>query len=159
MRSTAAVGYFFNGPTFVPYGLPIPLGSAGQVLTMVGGIPVFAAGASGIPALGDSIAYAPAAGQSNDVNPAGFDSGVGAILVTLSANSNWTGLAAGTEGQTIRITVVAGAFTLTLNNLNAGSAAANRFQGAGDFAITLNSSLLLQYRAALNGGNGAWSMA
>src|ERR1700756_3330524 len=112
------MGYFFGPPAFVPAIPPIPLGSAGQVLTMVGGLPVFAAGSSGIPALGDSINYTSPAGGSNNVNPPGMDAGVGAILVTLSANSNWTGLVAGAEGQTVRITVVAGAFTLTLNSLN-----------------------------------------
>lgn len=123
-----------------------------------GGSPPAVAGPSG-PELGTSIGYVSAAGVSNDVTPAGFGAGVGAIIVTSgAADATWTGLAAGSEGQTVRITYTDTA-TLTFKNLNAGSAAANRFQGFGDQTIRQGMSVMLQYRGALNGGAGAWGMA
>lgn len=67
--------------------------------------------------------------------------------VTLTANSNWTGLLAGADKQPliIRNNPASGAFVLTLNNANAGSLAANRFSASGDFALVPGSAVLLLY--------------
>lgn len=157
------MGGFFFPPAFVPGIPPIPLGSAGTILTMVGGLPVFTAGSGITPALGDSITYASPAGVSNNVNPTGFDAGVGAIIVTLAGgNATWTGLIAGVEGQTVRITNGDAANSLTLDApFNAGSSAANQFQGFGNQVLLPNMSVLIQYRSALGSplGSGAWSLA
>jgi hypothetical protein len=96
---------------------------------------------------GAFVAYTSAAGASNDVAPAGFGPTVDRLDVTLSANSSWSGLTAGRDGQWLLVTVVAGAFTLTLQANNVGSLAANRFRAAGDTALVLNDTFLLRYYA------------
>jgi len=123
-----------------------------------GGSPPSGGGPSG-PELGSSINYVAAAGAIHDINPAGFGAGVGAIIVTNGGGAtSCSGLAAGSEGQTVRVTY-ADTGSFTLQSLNGGSAAANRFEGFADQTLLKGMSVLLQYRGALNGGNGAWGMA
>ncbi len=137
---------FLTPPTFTPSVPPIPLGSAGQVLTMVSGVPQFAAGGGGGGGLGSYLAYASPAGASNNVNPAGFGNTVGIIDVTLAAgNANWTGLTAGADKQMLIIANADATNTLTLNGLNAGSLAANQFRAGGDPALPPLSAILLCY--------------
>jgi len=139
------VSGFLVPPTFTPPVPPIPLGSAGQVLTMVSGVPQFAAGGGG-GGLGSYLAYASPAGASNNVTPAGFGSTVGLLDVTLAAgDANWTGLAAGADKQMLIIANADTVHTLTLNGLNGGSLAANRFRAGGDPVLPPLSALLLVY--------------
>lgn len=96
--------------------------------------------------LGTYLAYASAAGASNNVNPTGFASTVGLIDVTLAAgDANWTGLTAGGDQQLLMIANADTVHTLTLNGLNAGSLAANRFRAGGDPVLPPLSALLLCY--------------
>jgi hypothetical protein len=95
---------------------------------------------------GALLSYTSPTGGRNDVNPAGFGSTVARLEVTLTANTNWTGLLAGVDGQQLVITQVAGAFTFTLNALNGGSQAANQFRAVGDLALAgVGDSVLLCY--------------
>lgn len=120
-------------PTFKGGYANLGLGSAGQVLTSNGTdvAPSFqTAGGGTLPA---AITYASPAGASNDVNPGGtWPTGYGRLGVTLAAgNANWTGLVAGSDGQTIQLVNLDAANTLTLNSKNVGSAAANQFSYTG----------------------------
>jgi len=112
---------------------------------MVSGVPQFAAGGGG-GGLGSYLAYASPAGASNNVTPAGFGSTVGLLDVTLAAgDANWTGLAAGADKQMLIIANADTVHTLTLNGLNGGSLAANRFRAGGDPVLPPLSALLLVY--------------
>lgn len=136
---------FLTPPTFTPSVPPIRLGTAGQVLTMVSGVPAFAAGSGG-GGLGSYLAFASPAGASNNVNPAGFGATVGLLDVTLAAgDANWTGLAAGANEQILVIANADTTHSLTLNGLNGGSLAANRFRAGGDPVLPPLSSVLLVY--------------
>lgn len=109
---------------------------------------------SGTGGSGAKLAFTSPAGASNNLNPGGAWPAIGRLLVTLTANANWTGLAAGSDGQVVEVQVVAGAaFTLTLNSQNAGSAAANQFFGVGDLVLPLGAIATLIYST----GTG-WSM-
>lgn len=140
-------------PTFNPgrYGIKFSVpGDVGKVLTVqADGTLAFAPGSGG--GVGSLISYAPAAGPSNDVNPAGFSSSVGRVEVDLTLGSaNWTGLLAGSDGQIVLVSVIAPnltANTLTLNNQNAGSSAANRFRGSDDTVIVFGNTLQIVYYA------------
>jgi hypothetical protein len=136
---------FLTPPTFTPSVPPIALGTAGQVLTMVSGVPAFAAGGGG--GLGGSyLAYASPAGASNNVAPPGFAGTVGLLDVTLAAgDANWTGLAAGSDKQLLIVANADTVHTLTLNGLNGGSLAANQFRAGGDPVLPPLSALLLCY--------------
>ncbi len=137
---------FLTPPTFTPSVAPIALGTAGQVLTMVNGVPAFAAGGGGGGGLGSYLAYASPAGASNNVAPPGFGNTVGLIDVTLaSGDANWTGLAAGANKQLLIIANADTVHTLTLNGLNSGSLAANRFRAGGDPVLPPLSALLFCY--------------
>lgn len=139
---------FLTPPTFTPSVPPIPLGSAGQVLTMVSGRPAFAAASGGAGRGGSYLAYASPAGASNNVNPAGFANTVGLLDVTLAAgDANWTGLAAGADKQLLVIANADTVHTLTLNGLNGGSLAANQFRAGGDPTLPPLSAVLLCYYA------------
>lgn len=133
-------------PAFKPAQAPIQLGAAGTVLTSNGptSAPTFqAAGGSGF---GSFLAFASPAGASNDVTPAGFDSTIGLLNVTLVGDANWTGLVAGADKQPLVIrNDPANANTLTLNNANAASAAANQFSARGDFILLPGTAILLVY--------------
>lgn len=138
------MGGFFTAPTFTPPVPPIRLGTTGQVLTMVGGFPAFAAGSAGLA--GTYLAYASASGSLNNVAPAGFGSGVGLLDVTLAAGAaTWTGLTAGADRQMLVIANADTVNALTLAALNAGSSAANRFRFSGDLVLPALSAVLLVY--------------
>lgn len=120
---------FFLPPTFTPTVPPIHLGTAGQVLTMVNGVPAFTAAAGGGPAtLGARLAYASPAGGAVAANPA-IVATTGRLLVTLAAGSaTWVSLTAGTvDGQLLLIVNNDGANTLTLP--------AADFPGFGDLIV------------------------
>ena len=137
---------FLPAPTFRPSVPPIPLGSDGQVLTMVSGTPQFAAGGGGGGGLGSYLAYASPAGASNNVTPPGFGNTVGFLDVTLAAgDANWTGLAAGADKQMLVVANADATHTLTLNGLNGGSLAANQFRAGGDPVLPPLSAILLVY--------------
>src|ERR1700704_4966269 len=90
------------------------------------------------PVGGAYLAYASPSGANNDVNPGGGWPALAGVPyttldVTLAAGAaNWTGLVAGTDGQLCVIRNNDAANSLTLNNANAGSAAANRFSYPGN---------------------------
>lgn len=144
---------FLTAPTFTPPVPSIQLGTADQVLTMVGGVPAFAAaGAAGGLILSGRRAYASPAGAVNNVNPGGgFPINIGRVVVTLAAgNANWTGLVAGADGQLLFLTNADAANTLELDALNAGSLAANRFlYGGGGVFLPPGVSKLLLYDGTL----------
>lgn len=112
-------------------------------------------GNGGAPALalglftgGSLITYASAAGVSNDVNPgSGWPSaGIGRLNVDTSAgNAEWTGLAAPPiDGYGVLIKNV-GANQLQIDNANAGSLAANRFDMSGNLILTQNQQVIAIY--------------
>jgi hypothetical protein len=117
------------------------------------------AGASSGPPLslglftgGTKLVYAPAAGASNNVNPGGAwpSSAIGRIDVDTTAGAcNFTGLVAAlTDGQGVMIRVT-GANNLTLNSLNGGSSAANKFAFTADLVLPQNSTAILVYDLTL----------
>lgn len=91
---------FLTPPTFAPPVYNIPLGSSGQVLTMVGGVPRFASAAAASGAiLGSRLAYASPAGVTAAA-PVGFSAATGRLYVTLpGGDSTWSSLTAGADGQ------------------------------------------------------------
>lgn len=140
---------FLSPPTFNPPQAPIAIGANGQVLTVVGGKPQFAAAASGGTA-GAFINFAPPAGII-DPTIVGFTSNTGRIKVTLAGDTTFEGLPAGTDGQQLYITVVAGNFTLTLAHLN-GATAQAEIRASADRPYALNDTAYLFY----DGGLGQW---
>lgn len=116
-------------------------GAGGGVVTLIG---LFGGGAK--------LTYVAAAGATNNVNPGGSwpSPSYGRIDVNTAAGAcNFTGLvAATTDGQSVSIRN-AGANNLTLNNLNAGSTAANRFSGVGDTVLLPGESIILVYDLTL----------
>lgn len=138
---------FLIPPTFAPAVYGIPLGTAGQVLTMVNGKPQFAAGTGGGTG-GAYLAFASPAGSTNNVAPAGFGATIGLLDVTLAAgNATWTGLQAGTNKQLLIIANKDATNSLTLAALNAGSSAANQFRAGGDLVLPPLSAVLVAYYA------------
>lgn len=89
--------------------------------------------------LGARLAFASPAGVAVAAAPAGFNSLVGRLLVTLSADTTWISLTGGTDGQLLEVKVVAGNFVLTLP--------AADFLGFGDLALGLNNGVLMYYDA------------
>lgn len=141
---------FLTPPTFTPSVPPIALGTAGQVLTMVNGVPAFAAGGGGGTLLG-RVSYATPAGSQNNVAPGGgFPTNKSRLVVTLAGNATWTGLVAGTDGQLVYLTNADAADSLTLTSQDAGSLAANQFLYAGGgIVLPPGASKLLLYDATL----------
>lgn len=99
-----------------------------------------------------SVTVVASAGSSNNVDPgSGFPTGVTWLDVDTSAGATtWTGMKAGTEGQTVTIRVT-GASPLTLSTGGTGlgdalSSAANRFTGEGDGQFLLGSVNRLTYK-------------
>jgi hypothetical protein len=149
---------FINRPTFTPPVAPIALGTSGQVLTMVGGVPAFAAGGSstGVTFGAYLSAALVGAGPFNDVSPAGFGTTTGRIdLANSGADCVVTGLVAGTDGQGIILRNADPTHNLTLANANAGSAAPNRFVISFDITLTPNGAVLLVYYTPF-AGSGRW---
>jgi hypothetical protein len=77
--------------------------------------------------------------------PAGFSATVGRLIVTLSGDTTWISLPAGTDGQLLDIKIAAGNFTLTLPAAN--------FPAIGDQNLPLGNHTLLYYDAT----DGAWN--
>jgi hypothetical protein len=144
---------FLIPPTFTPSVPPIQLGTAGKVLTMVSGVPAFATPAAGGGYFGSEIAATPAAGANNNFDPGSGWPGAatapfGILVLTDGATPgacNLTGLKAGLGLQQMLI-VNTRATDCTLNNLNAGSLAANQFQiGPGDLVLSSGAAVLAGY--------------
>lgn len=147
-------------PTFKPPFYAIPLGAAGTVLTSNGddAAPTFQAGGGGG---GGSLATVVlAAGENDNLNPGSlWPSGFGRLDLNAAAGiANLTGLLAGTDGQSVLVRNLPGSGNnVTLNNENAGSLSANRFQGfnlaspnADVILIPGASMFLMYYGGALN---------
>lgn len=91
-------------------------------------------------------------GTVNDYTVGGqMGPAVGFIDLSPTAPCNITGIEAGIDGQLIVITCLT-AFQTTLNALNAGSLAANRFRMASDAILTQNNGRSFKYSATI----GLW---
>lgn len=117
--------------------------------------PVTSTSASSGGGLGSLINFTSPTGTI-DPSITGFVAGTGAsstgrINLTITANTSWEGLPAGADGQQLFITVVTGAFTLTLLHLN-GSTAQAKIRASNDFAYALNDTAQLFYDSGL----GQW---
>ena len=145
-------------PTFKPAFFAIPLGAAGTVLTSNGedAAPTFQAGGGG--GGGTLATVVLAAGESDNLNPgSGWPTDYGRLDLNAAAGAaNLTGLLAGTDGQQILIrNLPSSGNIVTLNNQNAGSTAANRFQGLNlaspnaDVILMPGSAILLMYYGTL----------
>ncbi len=145
-------------PTFNPAKFLIPLGAAGTVLTGNGvtSAPTFQLpGAAGIVELGPFLSVATAAGVTNNFNPGGAWPTIGRLDIdTTAGNAELTGLVAGTDGQMVLIRNT-GVNSLQLDNANASSATANRFQSVGDFVIAQFGRVFAVYYA---GAINRWSV-
>lgn len=119
--------------TFVPPVAAVPLGAAGTVLTSngVNVKPTFEAVSGGGGSLPGRIAFNVASGITNNLNPGGtWPTSIARLLANPTAgNAELTGLIAGTDGQLVLLWNAAaiGGNTIQLDNLAAGSTAANRF--------------------------------
>lgn len=71
------------------------------------------------------------------------------ILTSTSGAANVTGMVAGVDGQPVLIMNDDNANNITLNSLNAGSLAANRFQFAADVLLTPGASVMVMYDSTL----------
>lgn len=103
---------------------------------------------------GAYLTYASPNGASNNVNPgSGWPTAPGVIPYTTlgvtiaGGNANWTGLLAGVDDQIVLIVNQDPVDTLTLNNANAGSAAANRFAYAADLILPPGATCFAVYRS------------
>jgi hypothetical protein len=133
---------FLQSPTFSPPVGPITLGTPGQVLTMVGAVPKFATGGGGgggQPVLGAASPYASPSGVVPTAAPPGFTSTTGRVNVTLSGNTTWDAMTAGSDGQLIAVSIVSGNFTLTL------PAGAGFRAPAGGTILSLQTTKLMYY--------------
>jgi hypothetical protein len=94
------------------------------------------------------------AGSHNNLAPSGFDASVGVLDVDISAgNVTVTGLAGGSDGQTVVVTPInSGSNTLSLTSLDAGSSAANRFRLSTTIILTEYVPQTLRYSATI----GLW---
>lgn len=97
-------------------------------------------GGSSAARLGPALAFVSPAGGAVAAAPAGFNSLVGRLLVTLpSGNATWISLTGGTDGQLLDVRNRDGANTLTLP--------AAQWGGAGDLALGPSQSVLAYYNA------------
>lgn len=97
---------------------------------------------------GDVVAV-PANGANNNFAPSGYDATTAFLDLNPSGVCNITGLAAGYDGQIVTLTNVS-ANNVTINALNAGSVAANRFRLPFDTVLSQNSSITVRYSTALS---------
>lgn len=106
----------------------------------------------GVPAGAGYLDDALTAGTHNDLAPAGFGPTVAFLDIDISAgNVIVTGLAGGADGQTVTITPInSGSNSLTLNSLDAGSAAANRFRLSANVILTQYVPQTLRYSSTLD---------
>lgn len=141
------------GNAFSPAQAPIPIGTPGQVLTVVGAGLQFQTPAASGGGLGITIPFSPAGGVI-DPSISGFvaalgPTGTGRIDLTLSANTSFEGLPAGADGQQLFITIVSGNFSLTLLHLN-GSTTQKQIRASNDMLYFLNDTAQLFYDAGLS---------
>ncbi len=138
-------------PSWIPFEGPVGVGAVGTVLTSQGKgnqLKFAAPGAPSFVALGAYLLAAVPAGSSNDFNPGGAWPTIGRLDVTLALGAaTLTGLVAGTDGQLVLLFNADPANNLTLDNQNAASAAANRFEASGNWSIVPGGALWLAYYA------------
>lgn len=149
------MGSIILPPTWVPPQAPVPLGTNGQVLTIVDGALKFAdsgggGGTGGI--IGSYLAYASGSGTQDNVSPSDFpgesSAPVGRLGVTLADGAaTWTGLLAGNDGQILQLINLDASNSLTLNAQDAGSSAANRFIAPADITLPPGDSIFGVYTA------------
>lgn len=91
------------------------------------------------------------AGANNNLNPGGaWPAGFGRLILTSPGGaSNVTGLRAGSDGQWMLIFNADPTNMITLNSLNAGSAAANQFQYFTDLVLSAGVGVVAVYDATL----------
>lgn len=136
---------FFTPPVFNPPAYEIPLGTAGQVLTMVSGVPRFAAGSGGGGGVGTYFLSPATTGVINNFVIA---AGVGRVDIdTTTGNIELTGIAmtGGNVDAGLLIVRNIGANNVILDSENAGSTAANRMQLPGQMFLNKFDSFLLCY--------------
>jgi hypothetical protein len=106
----------------------------------------------GVPAGAGYLSDTLTSGTHNNLAPTGFGPTVAFLDIDISAgNSVVTGLAGGADGQTVTITPVnSGSNTLTLNSLDSGSSAANRFRLSTDVILTQYVPQTLRYSSTLD---------
>jgi hypothetical protein len=136
---------FISKPTFTPDVPPIAWNPAnvGYTLQIIAGSKLGFAAASGGGGGGFPARYtsAPSAGTYNNVNPGSgwpnTDTGA-RLIVTPTGAIVYTGLLAGNDGEQVLLwnnAAVGSGFNITLDNLNAGSSAANQFTIAGSALV------------------------
>ena len=85
------------------------------------------------------------AANQNDYNPSSVVcASTTTLLINADAARDITGIAGGAAGCSLRL-INNGSFTITLKEQDAGSAAANRFNTGGDFALAANGGVTLVY--------------
>jgi hypothetical protein len=95
------------------------------------------------------VSAVPATGANNNFIPSGFGPLVAFLDLNPAGVCNITGLAAGADGQTVTITNTS-ANNVTLNTLNVGSLAANRFRLPFDTVLTQNSGITVRYSTSIS---------
>ena len=120
----------------------------------MGGISPRISSGGGVVTGGELATAVLAAGANNNLNPAAdWPAPYGRLDLNAAAGAaNLTGLKAGADGQQILVrNLPTSGNNITLNNQNAGSLAANRFQGLNliapnaDIVLTPGSGILLMY--------------
>jgi hypothetical protein len=129
-----------------------PAGLAASTPT-IAGVTTPALTASGAVTYSGVITPTALAANANDYAPTGFATAA-IVRVSASVAVSITGLAGGTTGRQVTIANV-GTFTITLNNANAGSVAANRFSFAADLVLRPGDSAILTY----DGTTSTWRVA
>lgn len=106
----------------------------------------------GVPTGAGYLDYISAGGTINNLAPAGFGPTVAFLDIDVSAgNTIVTGLAGGTDGQTVTVTPVNHASnTLTLESLSSGSSAANRFRLSAAIILTQYVPQTFRYSSTLD---------
>lgn len=94
------------------------------------------------------VSDAPSAGAHNDYAPTGYGATTGFIEITPAGVANITGLLAGYHGKIVILSNLS-ANNITLNSLNAGSLAANRFRLPFDLILSQNSSQAFRYNSTV----------
>jgi hypothetical protein len=155
------VGAFFQSPTFSPPVPPIALGTNGQTLQMVGGLPKFAAGGAGANApVPGSATIALATGNYNNYAGGGFGVGTQKLFITPTGGDvTITGLAALSDGLMALIANMDANNNIFLPFVSGLSLAANQFYGPGGSGSSLflspGARALLVYFSS--GGISGWS--
>ncbi len=141
-------------PTFKPQLAPLQL--AAGVLTCAGGAGPLSWAASGGAGLPNRYTFSAAAGANNDIVPAGAPAFPGTvacrvIMTAAAGNANITGMLAGVDGQLAYLFNNDAANSITFNNLNVGSAAADQITGraGADALLPPKTGLIMVYDSTL----------